>query len=785
MQDASGKGVRAGGQIETMTQEVLVDSRCLQDERFRDRGIGQHVSTLLAGAHRCTPAGRRLRLIAGVDRSLPPLRDHHRRLFAAEQRLTAPPSAGTLFIGLSPMTHALDLLQPILTSPVVRSVAIVYDFIPLRFPGLYLKSPDARVTYLQMLAGLGDYDRFVSISQSTSDQLQQLLDIEADRCSVSGVAVRESVIGSGSASTSAPYCLTVLGGDPRKNVEAVVIAHGRSAALRAHGVGLKIVGHYSPDAQSRLRLLHDRAGGACATMVFIEGLDNADLANLYAQSLVTICPSRAEGFSLPVVEANANGCPVIVSACDAQIELMPLTAYQFEPDDHDRIGRLMTSFLDPAFGRKAMQDQGQFWRRYETSVVQDRFWDTVLGTDVGDLGGPARASFVSRSAKPKLAVASPVPPDQSGVADYTLATMTALARHATLDLYTETQGRVANSPFAAVRPLSSEPFVRGRHDATLAVIGNSHYHLGIFDLLLNYGGACVAHDARLLHFYAGLLGRERTLDVASREVGRPVDWSTVEGWLSNQRSLPTTFLSEVLEAASPTFVHSMVTQQFIKRHHAVETHYLPFAVYRQIGPEFAGPGGRERARQLLGFGADEKVIISLGDIIDDKAIIECIWAAAMLVSWGMSIRLVLAGRSEPAFTTYLTHLIGSLGMSDRVQISAGHVDERTYQALLIGADAAIQFRTYGLGGLSGALLDEIAVGLPTVANASLAEAMQAPSYVLAVPDGISPVLAAEQLATIMESPGRVRNEEERRAFCATHSVENYASLMLRGLGLAD
>ncbi len=49
-----------------------------------------------------------------------------------------------------------------------------------------------------------------------------------------------------------------------------------------------------------------------------------------------------------------------------------------------------------------------------------------------------------------------------------------------------------------------------------------------------------------------------------------------------------------------------------------------------------------------------------------------------------------------------------------------------------------------------ALLDCIAAGLPTVANDDMAEAMDAPSYVLRVPDHPSPVLIAEALAEISD-----------------------------------
>ena len=762
-------------------QVVLVDARCLQDLQFRDRGIGQHVTSLLRGSTGRLRNGRRVQLIAAVDRALPPLEPRHRQLFAGEQRIAAMPAPGTLFVQMSPMTHSARPLEAVLASAEVRSVAVVYDFIPLEFPGLYLRDRTSREIYLELLTTLSLYERFVSISDHSSRRLQEILGIQPKRCHVSGVAVRESVIDVPMTSRER-YCLAVLGDDPRKNIEAAVIAHGRSAVLKSAGVLLKVVGHYSPSSRDRLRKLHQGQGGDPSQLQFMEGLEDRELAHLYGGALVTICPSRAEGFSIPVVEANANSCPVIVSDCGAQTELMPLADYQFDPDDHERVRQLIERFLDPDHGRRALERQGRFWIRNEARSVQDRFWRAAL-TDV-EADNPIEAPFVARRARPRLAVVSPVPPDLSGVADYTLATMSALAGRADLDLYTETQGRISNRAFSSIRPLSRDPYLRGGHDAVLSVIGNSHYHRGIFDLLLEHGGACVAHDARMIHFYAALLGRERTLSVAGRELGRPVEWPEIEGWLANQRRMPIQFLSELLEASDPVFVHSAVTRDVVRAKYDAETTYLPFAIYRTMLPEFTGPHAREHARALLGYQSHEKVLISLGDIVDDKAIQECIWTAAMLVSWKVPVRLVLAGRSDPVLARHLRQLASSLGLDRHVEISDGLVEERTYQMLLVGADAAIQFRTYGFGGLSGALLDEIAVGLPAVANAGLAEAMQAPSYVATVPNGISPVLAAERVAALFEQGDGARREEERQAFVVEHSVDVYATRLLEGLGLS-
>lgn len=715
---------------------------------------------------------------------------HHRALFGAEQALGVAMTPNSILLQLSPMTHSTHPLRNALADPTIRSVTIVHDFIPLEFPNDYLADSISRREYLINLAVLNDYDRYISNSEFTSRELQRNLGILSRACHVSGVAVRDSVIRLGSSSsTNARYCLVVGGGDKRKNVELPIRAHAKSALLNRSNVGLKIVGHYTKSALDGLRALHLLEGGAPQLLEFIQGVSDVDLAALYDGALVTVCPSRTEGFSIPVIEANANGCPVIISDCDAQVELMPLADYQFDADDHDRVAALMESFLDPRFGAEATEQQGSFWTRFESTAVKRRFWSALFqeSPEEGASNSPGEARSgspsVIRNLKPRLAIASPVPPDRSGVADYTMATMTAVAKYADLDLYTETRGQIDNRAFNTIQPLSAEPYVTRSYDGVISVLGNSHLHLETFKLVLNYGGASIAHDARMLHFYVSLLGDDHTRAAASRELGRPVSSEEVQGWIANQRSMPILFLSEILESSQPTFVHSPTTRDIVKEIYGRETVHLPFATYRALSPEFIGDQGRARARAHLGYDKKVRLLICLGDLVADKALEECLWTASVLHHWGVPIRLAFVGNCQPNVVPYLQSQAELLGMGDKIRFSDGMVDERTYQAYLAAADAAIQLRIYKFGGLSGAMLDGIAAGLPTIANEHLAEAMESPSYVARIPDGLSPVLAAEKLLEIFELDGRMQFEDERRAFLQTHSVDAYAKRLMDGMGL--
>ncbi len=67
--------------------------------------------------------------------------------------------------------------------------------------------------------------------------------------------------------------------------------------------------------------------------------------------------------------------------------------------------------------------------------------------------------------------------------------------------------------------------------------------------------------------------------------------------------------------------------------------------------------------------------------------------------------------------------------------------------MLLAADVAVQLRMSSILTLSGALLDCIAFGVPTVVTQSMVDEIGAPGYVTAIPDRISPLLIAEAVVS--------------------------------------
>jgi glycosyltransferase involved in cell wall biosynthesis len=778
---------------------LVVDARCLQDPAFAARGVGHHAAAVLAaGLARADIAGR-FQFVALTEPKLPPLEPKYRALFEQISTTAYLPNAGpgrAVFFSPSPMTHSPMPIARLLLQPDTLCAAVVLDFIPQDLPGQYLDNPTARLAYTTALAWLARYDLFLPISAFTDRRLREILGIDTGQSRVTGVAVRGSLLPpNGSAPT--PWSgrrqeIVVAGGDdPRKNIEVALAAHATSALLST-GVRMVVVGGYSEARQAKLRRQFNSLGGQDGLLDFAPYLDDIQLRELYARARLAIVPSRIEGFSVPIIEASANGCPILAADCAAHAELLVDPMDRFAPDDADQLRQLAEPIIFYAAAHAAAQArQDGLWRRFVPGAVAARVWEPLLQRleipKPTGLASSLPTPAVMRGARPRLAFLSPMPPDLSGCADYSAATLAALQLRADITLFTETINPVVPAGLAIAGRVDETAHLDARRfDAVVSVIGNSHFHLREFELLLRYGGACIAHDARMVNFYAVLLGENRARQVASAELGRPVEAAEIHSWLTDQRRLKALFLGEIAEVSRPMVVHSPVTAREVRARHGVDCALLPYVPYRVPVEQELTPSGRVAARARLGVADKEVIMATFGTVLPDRAPEELIWATAFLRAWGFPVRLVFVGTASAPLAQHLASIarLHANLPEEGILLADQPVPEPRYRDWLAAADVGVQLRTYQLGGLSAGLLDCMAAALPTVATAHLAEAILAPAFVRAVPDAISAVLLAEAVADIIDSGSHLRRPLDlRRALLAERNFNVYATGLLASLGM--
>jgi glycosyltransferase involved in cell wall biosynthesis len=148
-----------------------------------------------------------------------------------------------------------------------------------------------------------------------------------------------------------PYVLSVGTAEPRKNLEAVVAGY---AGLRRDDVDLAVVGPpgWYEDLGRRVAELGDRVH----RLGFVP---DGDLRALYAGAAAFCYPSFWEGFGLPVLEAMAQGAPVVTSAGTAMAEITGDAAILVEPTDHGAVTEALAALLDDEPQARALGEAGR------------------------------------------------------------------------------------------------------------------------------------------------------------------------------------------------------------------------------------------------------------------------------------------------------------------------------------------------------------------------------------------------------------------------------------------
>lgn len=700
---------------------LVIDLRCLQDKQFYDRGIGFYTKALLALA----PKG----WVGLYDPTLPPVPAPEAALAGALTPHAYVPGA-RFFLNPAPFFPNQGFCARLLSSPHVRRAACVHDFIPFDDQATYLRESATRLDYFAALAWLKAYDLYFPVSEPTNARLKALFgEVESH---VTGVGLPDFLNHLPAATPS--HILMTGGDDPRKNPEVLLRAHQYSPVLRQ--LKLIITGSYGAETCARLQAIsHVELPGR---------VSDADMAALYAGALVVVTPSRAEGFSMPVVEACKAQVPSLASAIPAHQALLP-AEFLFNPDDVEGLASLLEKTL--AHRDEVLAKQHGLADPFSKTRVATKVFSTLLQS-------PKRSTR-----KKKLAILSPMPPTRSGIADHSTALVEALREFIKVDVFTSSSALILQN---------------GAYDAVLCVIGNAPLHLQAYELCCRLGAACLCHDSRLLGL-ATSKGLEHAAQMASQELERVVTTDEISSWAQDETKRDASFLGTLARAARPLIFHAPQAVRLCQERFGVTAHALPFPMQR--GSTAISVAQKQAARARLGIAPEDKLIVSFGFLVPGKAIPESLDTMALLKANIPTAKLVFAGQAEMDLTPYQTRA-DQLG----VTLGTGYLNEADYQDWLMAADAGLQLRIGQPGGISGALQDCIGMGLPCVASADLAENVTAPNYVIRVANHPNPAEISAALAKALN--WAEDTSKSREDYCTTHSMQVYAASLLTLLGIA-
>lgn len=109
-----------------------------------------------------------------------------------------------------------------------------------------------------------------------------------------------------------------------------------------------------------------------ANVVFHGGVSDEEYANLLADKAVLVSASKAEGYGLPVAEAQCLGVPTVVSDLDIFREVGGKGALYFDPDNPQHFASKILQLDDPTIVKKLSEESKK--------QVQKFSWDASART---------------------------------------------------------------------------------------------------------------------------------------------------------------------------------------------------------------------------------------------------------------------------------------------------------------------------------------------------------------------------------------------------------------------
>lgn len=250
------------------------------------------------------------------------------------------------------------LFSPVPEAPLFRgcrSIVVVHDLIPLRFPRW--SSPLTHYFRYYVPLVLQQAEHILCNSTATAQDIIDVYGIPAAKITAIPLAhdtTHFRVLDLPDQQSDRPYFFYVGRHDPYKNLERIIRAF---AQLPQQTCELWIAGtadpRYTPSLQAQAQQL-----GLGDRVKFLDYVAYAELPVLLNQALALVYPSLWEGFGFPVLEAMACGTPVITSNLSSLPEVAGDAAALVDPYQETEIADAMQKIASDPQGRAEMRSAG-------------------------------------------------------------------------------------------------------------------------------------------------------------------------------------------------------------------------------------------------------------------------------------------------------------------------------------------------------------------------------------------------------------------------------------------
>jgi glycosyltransferase involved in cell wall biosynthesis len=323
-------------------------------------------------------------------------------------------------------------------------------------------------------------------------------------------------------------------------------------------------------------------------------------------------------------------------------------------------------------------------------------------------------SAKDRMLKKKVAWLSPLPPQRSGIANYSYWLVRALKTQLDIDLYYDNDKPTIElqSEFK-VFPLSAFAERYKDYDEVVYHLGNhSGFHRRIYQLAWNFPGTVVLHDYNLAAFMHDAfycrneerLYKEALLEGYGEE-GRLEFQALAHGHAPDIARFPMSHA--VVGRSRKTIVH----HRWVKNQFAEKLHI-------EVIPHFARLNCQPTPEEIESFKKkfrirDNHFVVSCLGFVNSNKLPELqIAVVKRLIDDGYPVQMIFAGEPSPEMKDLVSE-VRSGRYSENI-IFTGYQTESDYFSAIFASDVIINLRNPSMGEASGTLMHALAATRPTI-----------------------------------------------------------------------
>lgn len=543
------------------------------------------------------------------------------------------------------------------------------------------------------------------------------------------------------------------GTDVRKNHLRLIKAYAQLSPELRHQYQLALVGDFPQKDKKAFLNLAYTCGLKKHECIMTGRVTDLEMAQLYNLCHLFVFPSWHEGFGLPVLEAMSCGAAVIGSNTSSIPELINYEAALFNPFDELEIRKKIEQVLTNESFRLSLIDNGlkqvQFFSWDKSALLAISYYEKLHASS------EQKKQYLDCTTKsrPKLAFVSPLPPEKTGIADYSAQLLLALMPYYDIQLIAE-QKKVSPNLEAQFPVRDSAWFLKhsAEFEHVIYQFGNSPFHEYMLLLLSKIPGIVVLHDFFLSELLA--CGKGEDKNVWLNTLYKAHGYTALCSLLDKQnlkKKYPVNL--SVLQQAQGIIVHSehacqLANQWFVPNK---TTHWAVIPHYAASKPASAN---RMQSRAFLGLEMDELVICSFGFVAPTKLhhkIIDA-WSHSTLAK-NTKCKLIFVGENHGGqYGKEIVHMIKQSPNAENILIT-GWVDKSIFEHYLAATDIGIQLRTDSRGETSGATLYCMGYGVPTIINKHGSMGELPDDVFLSLPDDFTREQLVDALELLQDNPG--------------------------------